>query len=60
MSRSSPYKITLSSGEAHELSLRAGKNRTLPYFQVFRAKVVPLAAEGLTNDGIRPSPGHPT
>ena len=51
MSRSSPYKITLSSGETHELSLRAAKY-TLPYFQVFRAKVILLAAEGLTNDEI--------
>ncbi len=40
MSRGSPYKITLSSGEAHELALRAAKY-TLPYFQVFRAKIHP-------------------
>jgi transposase len=41
----------LSSGEAHELSLRAAKY-TLPYFQVFRAKIILLAAEGLANDEI--------
>ena len=51
MSRNSPYKITLSSGEAHELSSRAAKY-TLSYFQVFRAKVILLAAEGLANDEI--------
>ena len=45
------YRINLSPNEALELSARARKY-TLPYFQVQRAKIVLLAAEGLENDEI--------
>ena len=48
MPRSSPYRITLSTAEAEELSRRATKY-TLPYFQVVRAKIVLLASRGLSN-----------
>jgi len=51
MPRSSPYAIHLSSAELAQLEKRAGKY-TLPYFQVQRAKMILLAAEGLTNDQI--------
>ena len=51
MPRSSPFSIQLSSAEEAELRRRAGKY-TLPYFQVQRAKMILLAAEGLTNDQI--------
>ena len=45
------YKIVLSSEEAQQLSAQTRKY-TLPYFQVQRAKIVLLAAEGLENDDI--------
>ena len=48
MPRSSPYRITLSTAEAEELSRRATKY-TLPYFQVVRANIVLLASQGLSN-----------
>lgn len=51
MPRTSPYTIRLSSAEAAELQRRAAKY-TLPYFQVQRAKMILLAAEGLPNDEI--------
>ena len=51
MPRSSPFIIELSSGEKTELHRRAAKY-TLPYFQVQRAKMILLAAEGLSNDEI--------
>lgn len=51
MPQKSPYTISLSPQEARELSARSVKY-TLPYFQVFRAKVVLLAAVGLGNDEI--------
>jgi hypothetical protein len=51
MPRSSPFVIRLSSAEQSELQRRAGKY-TLPYFQVQRAKMILLAAEGLNNDQI--------
>jgi Winged helix-turn helix len=51
MPRSSPFVIRLSSAEQVELQRRAGKY-TLPYFQVQRAKMILLAAEGLNNDQI--------
>lgn len=51
MPRSSPYSITLSSNEEQELRRRTTKY-TLPYFQVVRAKMILLAAEGLSNDQI--------
>jgi len=43
--------IRLSSAEESELQRRAEKY-TLPYFQVQRAKMILLAAEGLGNDEI--------
>ena len=51
MPRRSPFEICLSSSEQVELSRRAGKY-TLPYFQVVRAKMILLAAQGLGNDEI--------
>jgi hypothetical protein len=51
MPRHSPYRIVLSRDEARELSRRAGKY-TLPYYQVVRAKIILLAADGLSNDEI--------
>ena len=51
MPRTSPFLIRLSSAEELELQRRAGKY-TLPYFQVQRAKMILLAAEGLNNDQI--------
>ena len=48
MPRPSPFRITLSTAEAEELSRRAAKY-TLPYFQVVRAKIVLLASRGLSN-----------
>src|SRR6516162_7779345 len=51
MPRTSPYRIRLTTAEAAELQRRAAKY-TLPYFQVQRAKIVLLAAEGLTNEEI--------
>jgi Winged helix-turn helix len=41
----------LSSAEEAELQRRTGKY-TLPYFQIHRAKMILLAAEGLNNDEI--------
>jgi hypothetical protein len=49
--RQSPYLITLSKSETQELHRRAGQY-TLPYFQVQRAKMILMAAEGLSNDEI--------
>ena len=51
MPRKSPYQILLSPEEARELSRRAAKY-TLPYFEVIRAKIILLAAQGLRNDEI--------
>ena len=51
MPRKSPYKIILSPEEEKELKSRAAKY-TLPYFNVVRAKMILLAAEGLDNDEI--------
>src|SRR5947208_5394860 len=51
MPRTSPYAIRLSSAELTQLEKRAGKY-TLPYFQVQRAKMILMAAEGLSNDEI--------
>ena len=45
------HKIVLTPDEARELSSRT-KKYTLPYFQVQRAKIVLLAAEGLENKTI--------
>ena len=51
MPRTSPFTIELSSTEAAELHRRAAKY-TLPYFQVQRAKMILMAAEGWNNDEI--------
>src|ERR1700687_3788237 len=51
MPRTSPFPIHLSSAEAVELRRRSAKY-TLPYFQVQRAKIVLMAAEGLDNSEI--------
>jgi hypothetical protein len=49
--RQSPYVISLSKPEGQELRRRAAQY-TLPYFQVQRAKMILLAADGLSNDQI--------
>ena len=49
--RNSPYRIVLTKVEEQELKRRASKY-TLPYFEVQRAKMVLMAAEGMTNDSI--------
>ena len=49
--RKSPFQINLSQEERTALSTRAAKY-TLPYFQVLRAKMILLAAEGFSNDQI--------
>ena len=51
MSRISPYIINLTDEEAQVLRRRSRKY-TLPYFQVLRAQMILLAAEGLQNDEI--------
>ncbi len=51
MPRHSPFWIILSVDERQELMARARKY-TLPYFQVQRAKMILLAAEGVENDEI--------
>jgi hypothetical protein len=51
MPRQSPYGITLSREERDTLERRARKY-TLPYFEVVRAKMILLAAEGQSNDQI--------
>src|ERR1700683_652446 len=51
MPRTSPFPIHLSAGEAAELRRRATKY-TSPYFQVQRAKIILMAAEGLENSEI--------
>ena len=51
MSRSSPFRIVLTSEEQEKLEARARKY-TSPYRDVIRAKVVLLAAQGLSNDVI--------
>ena len=51
MPRQSPYQIRLSRAERCELTRRAAKY-TLPYYQVIRAKMILLAADGLGNEEI--------
>ena len=51
MPRKSPFRIVLSSNEQQELVARSRKY-TLPYFQVQRARMILLAAEGVENDEI--------
>lgn len=51
MPRKSPFRIVLSLDESTELIRRATKY-TLPYFEVVRAKMILMAAEGMDNDQI--------
>ena len=51
MPRRSPFSITLSTEERRILTERARKY-TLPYFNVVRAKIILLAADGVGNDEI--------
>ena len=51
MPRKSPYNIVLSPNEEQELFNRSTKY-TLSYFMVLRAKMILLAAQGLSNDQI--------
>jgi hypothetical protein len=51
MPRKSPFLIELSADEASELNRRATKY-TLPYFEVLRAKMILMAAQGINNDEI--------
>jgi len=51
MPRKSPYGIVLAEEELGELTKRANKY-TLPYFTVSRARMILLAAQGLSNDEI--------
>ena len=51
MPRKSPFHIELSTKEATELNRRAARY-TLPYFEVVRAKMILMAAEGMDNDEI--------
>jgi hypothetical protein len=51
MPRKSPFHIELSTKEAAELSRRAARY-TLPYFEVVRARMILMAAEGIGNDEI--------
>jgi hypothetical protein len=51
MPRQSPYRIVLSADEHRVLRGRAAKY-TRPYFEVLRAKMILLAADGWSNDAI--------
>ena len=51
MPRKSPFRIKLSADESAELNRRAAKY-TLPYFEVVRAKMILMAADGMDNDEI--------
>ena len=51
MSRSSPFVVTLSDSERAELTRRS-RCCTLPHEQVVRAKIVLLAADGVSNTAI--------
>lgn len=51
MPRKSPFLIELSTEEAAELNRRATRY-TLPYFEVVRAKMIQMAADGIGNDEI--------
>lgn len=51
MPRESPFAIRLSRKEREILETRARKY-TLPYYEVLRAKMILLAAEGRPNDEI--------
>ena len=51
MPRKSPFSIALSDAESQELKRRATRY-TLPYFEVVRAKMILMAAQGMDNDEI--------
>jgi hypothetical protein len=51
MPRKSPFHIELSQDESADLTRRASKY-TLPYFEVIRAKMILMAADGMDNDQI--------
>jgi hypothetical protein len=51
MPRKSPFRIELCPAESIELRRRATKY-TLPYFDVVRAKMILMAADGMDNDEI--------
>jgi hypothetical protein len=51
MPRVSPYRIELTEQQRRVLESRA-RQYTLPYFQVVRAQMVLMAADGLANDEI--------
>jgi transposase len=51
MPRRSPYRIELSDDERTVLESMA-RSYTLPYWQVIRAQMVLMAAEGIRNDQI--------
>lgn len=51
MPRTSPFVIVLTKAERRELSARAARY-TLPYFEVVRAKMILMAADGQPNDQI--------
>jgi transposase len=51
MPRTSPYVIELTKQEREELAARA-RRYTAPYRDVIRAKIVLLAADGLSNEVI--------
>jgi hypothetical protein len=58
MPRHSPFHIQLTREERRALEARARKY-TSPYRDVIRAKLVLLAAEGLSNDVIAGALGYP-
>lgn len=58
MPRSSPYAILLSDTEREQLEAKA-RQYTAPYFEVIRAKLILLAAEGLENQVIAERLGLP-
>jgi hypothetical protein len=51
MPRKSPYRILLTQEEEEELKRRAVRY-TLPYFIVQRAKMILMAAQGMSNDKV--------
>jgi hypothetical protein len=54
MPRESPFQINLTTEERNILEHRTRKY-TLPYFEVLRAKIILLAAQGQRNDQIAAS-----
>jgi Winged helix-turn helix len=51
MPRHSPYRIELT-GEERAVLVSLARSYTLPYWQVMRAQMVLMAAEGMRNDQI--------